>query len=424
MRDKRRAIEWGKDALIALLTLSAAWLLTMTPLVQDSGVLGLLSPRESPGTGLPVEGSGRMMRPVRLAVTGAGGRYGVQYDEERLEELFLPLGALLGDALSSAGEPASITEAEWRNCLGEGKNIYFDFQGEAPLAALGRWLQSQEAAGTELDGCARRVLLCAGAGDQVLLCWQEAGSGQFFRCPTALTQTLHLDPMVERITPNGAHFAFESQELARLLDPYTLVAEGEQGGAEYAVSVPLEGAAGTGKTLEALSFSGQNHAAVSGGEVYLDGGDRLVVDGGGTVTYRAAQPGKYPVGPTLADGVDGARALAERTLGAMCGEARLYLISAREEESGLRVNFGYLLDGCAVRLDGGGWAAEFWVREGFITQFTLRFRSYAASGERALLLPIDKAAAMLPDLTDGRRELVLQYWDGGGERVSPSWVAV
>ncbi|MBD5132902.1 MAG: hypothetical protein HDT38_00285 [Clostridiales bacterium] len=421
MRDKHRWIELGKDGIIVLLTLSAVWLLTMTPLVQDSGMLKLLSPQESPGAGLSVENGGTVMRPVRLAVTGEEGRYGVQYDEARLEELFPPLGALLGDALASAGEPASITEKDWQRYLGGGPNVYFDFQGEVPLPALERWLQGE--GGTELTGSARRLLLCAGAEDQVLLCWQEAGSGRFFFCPTALTRTLHLDPAAEGLASNGAYFAFEGQGLTRLLDPYTLITEGEQGGAEYAVSVPLAGESGTAAVLEALSYNGQNHAPVSGGEVYLDGGDRLVVEDGGTVTYRAAQPEKYPVGPALADAVDGARALAERTLGTACGAARLYLMSAQEEDGALRVRFGYLLDGCAVRLGGEGWAAEFWVRDGYITQFTLRFRSYAANGGYALLLPIDKAAAMLPDLTDEPRELVLQYRDGGGGGLAPAWVA-
>ena len=81
------------------------------------------------------------------------------------------------------------------------------------------------------------------------------------------------------------------------------------------------------------------------------------------------------------------------------------------------------LDGSAVYLGGEGWAAEFWVRDGYIVQFTLRFRSYAANGRQALLLPIDKAAAMLPDYTSERRELAVQYRDGGGTEVSPDWVA-
>ena len=420
MRNKQRWIEWGKDALIVLLTLSAVWLLSMTPLVQDSGVLDLLAPQESPGTG-PLEGNREMaMLPARLAVTGEGGRCGVQYDEERLEELFPPLGALLGDALASAGEPVPITEGEWRRYLG-GTGVYFDFQGEVPLSALKRWLQGPGEG--EPAGSARRVLLCAGREDQVLLCWQEAEDGRFFACSTALTRTLHLDPAAEGLASNGAYFAFEGQGLTPLLDPYTLITEGEQGCGGYDASTPLAGGAGRLAVLDALGYSAQNHAPVSGGELYLDGGDRLVVSDGGTVTYRAAQPEKYPVGTELADRVDGARTLAERTLGALCGEARLYLMSAWEEEDALRVRFGYLLDGCAVRLGGEGWAAEFWVEGGYITRFTLRFRSYAANGERALLLPIDKAAAMLPDLTDERRELALQYLDGGGTAVSPDWVA-
>jgi len=414
-------VEWGKDVLIVLLTLSAVCLLSMTPLVRDSGMLGLLAPQESPGSGLTGDGREMVMLPVRLAVNGEGGRCGVQYDEGRLEELFPPLGALLGDALASAGEAASITEREWQRYLG-GVGVYFDFQGEAPLSALKRWLQGP-GDGEPPAGSARRVLLCAGAEDQVLLCWQEAAGDRFFSCPTGLSRALHLDPAADGLAPNGAYFAFESQRLTQLLDPYTLITEGEQGGKGYDASVPLAGEAGIGAVLEALSYSAQNHAPVSGGELYLDGGDRLVVDDGGTVTYRAAQPEKYPVGAEPADGVDGTRALAERTLGALCGEARLYLMSAREEGGALRVRFGYLLDGCAVRLGGEGWAAEFWVQEGYVTQFTLRFRSYAANGERALLLPIDKAAAMLPDLTDERRELVLQYRDGGGAAVLPEWVA-
>ena len=420
MSNKRRWIEWGKDALIVLLTLSAVYLLTMTPLVQDSGVMDLLSPRESPGTGQPEGGREIVMLPARLAVTGEEGRYGVQYDEERLKELFPPLGALLGDALASAGTPQPITEEAWRRYL-SGTGVYFDFQGEVPLAVLKRWLQGPGDASP--SGSARRVLLCAGAEDQVLLCWQEAGGG-FFSCPTALTRSLHLDPAAAGPAPNGAYFAFEGRELTRLLDPYTLITGGEQDREGYDASVPLTGGAGTAAVLEALDYSAQSHAPVSGGEVYLDGGDRLVVSANGTVTYRAAQPEKYPVGSGVAGGVDGAQALAERTLGALCGEARLYLVSAREEEGTLRVRFGYLLDGCAVRLGGEGWAAEFWVEGGYITRFTLRFRCYTANGERALLLPIDKAAAMLPDLTDERRELVVQYRDGGGTAVRPDWMAV
>lgn len=424
MRDKRRLIEWGKDALIVLLSLSAVYLLSMTPLVRDSGLLDLLPPGESPGTGILTQSPGVAMLPARLAVAGEGGRCGVQYDEARLEELFPPLGALLGDALASAGSPQTISEQQWRQYL-KGTSIYFDFAGDVPLPALQHWLQGAGTVG--LEGAARRVLLCAGEGDQVLLCWQQSGTGQFFSCSTALTQSLHLDPATASVPSYAASFAFENQNLSRLLAPYTLITEAARQGVCYAASNPLAGS-GTDTVLDALAFSGQNHAQVSGGEVYLDGGDRLVVGTGGTVSYRAAQGEKYPVSPSrdeagLAGAVDEARALAEGSLGALCGEARLYLMSAQETEGAIRLRFGYLLNGCPVYLGSGGWAAEFWVKDGYITQFTLHFRSYAPNGEHTLLLPIDKAAAMLPSIAREGRELVIQYQDGGGSSVSPRWVA-
>ena len=73
MRSKRRWIEWGKDALMVLLTLSALYLLSMTPLVRDSGVMDLFTPQESPGVGVSGGEGTAAMLPARLAVNGEGG---------------------------------------------------------------------------------------------------------------------------------------------------------------------------------------------------------------------------------------------------------------------------------------------------------------------------------------------------------------
>ena len=140
MGNNRRLLEWGKDALIVALSLSAVYLLSMTPLLQDSGVLELISPKESPAPGAFTATQGGAMLPARLVISAEGGRCGVQYDKTQLEELFSPLGALLGDALASAGEARPMTEAQWRQYL-TGTGIYFDFAGDVPLSALERWLR-------------------------------------------------------------------------------------------------------------------------------------------------------------------------------------------------------------------------------------------------------------------------------------------
>lgn len=426
MRDKRRLIEWGKNILIALLTLSAIVLLSMTPLVRDSGLTALFHPRPAQ-TGSSADGapSGPVL-PARLAVCRDGGRFGLEYDAGRMEELFAAFVPLLGDALSEAGTPVPLTESEWRDCLRQ-RGAYFDFSGQVPLAALARWLGGGDC---PLEGSARRLVLAAGEGDAVSLCWEDGEGGGYFTCPTALSRSLHLDPAVEAVTPNGAYFAFEDEGLSALLDPFTLITEGEPDAGLYTVTSPLSTAAGAEALVDALSFNSQNHAPGSTGEVYMDGTDRLVLRDGVTATYRAAQGGKYPVesahgAVSAAQAAEGARALAERAMAPLCGEARLYLLSVQPYGSGgWRVRFGYRLNGCAVWLYEDGWAAEFLVENGSITEFVLRLRHYAAQGEDALLLPIRKAAAMLPDLTRERRELVIQYRDGGGQSVSPGWEAV
>lgn len=426
MRDKRRLIEWGKNVLMVLLTLSAGVLLSMTPLVRDSGLPGLLHPRPVQAGSADGGAQSGPVLPARLAVCRDGGRFGLEYDDGRMEELFAAFVPLLGDALSEAGTPAPLTEGQWRGCLRQ-RGAYFDFSGQVPLAALARWLGGGNC---PLEGSARRLVLAAGEDDAVSLCWEDGEGGGYFTCPTALSRSLHLDPAVEAAVPNGAYFAFEDEDLSALLDPFTLITEGEPAAGLYAATAPLSTAAGAEALVDALSFNNQNHAPGSSGEVYMDGTDRLVLRDGVTVSYRAAQGGKYPVENTngavsAAQAAEGARALAERAMAPLCGEARLYLLSVRPYGSGgWRVRFGYRLNGCAVWLYEDGWAAEFLIEDGAVTEFVLRLRHYAAHGEGALLLPIRKAAAMLPDLTRERRELVIQYRDGGGQSASPGWEAV
>lgn len=425
MKPDRRLVEWGKNLLILLLSLSALYLLTKTPLVQDSGLLELASQPE-PTIAADHVTLSAASRPARMAVCFGGERYAVQYDQDTVDQLFARLGPLLGEALTSAGQPRAISESQWKAYLAD-TSVYFDFSGYIALSALAGWLQ--QAGECALDSTARRILLTAGAGDSVLLCYQDEDAGRFYACDTGLTQELHLLPAVEGFTGNGAQFAFEDDSLRDVLSPYTLVLDTEEfSGAVYAAATPLTAGSDVSWLLAALSYSGQNHTAVSDGEAYLDGTDRLLVGSGGTVTYRAAQKGKYPVvtagdSATVAEIIETARGMAESTIGAQCGAAQLYLVSAQETEDGWQVRFGYRLNGSTVWLLDEGWAAEFWVRDGYVTEFTLHFRSYTETADQQPLLPMDKAAAMLPSLTDEQLELVVQYRDQGGGTVVPKWVA-
>lgn len=418
----KRLIEWGKNLVILLLTASALYLLTMTPLVQDSGLADLFAPRvEQPGGEVVLSAAAH---PSRMAVMGGNGRYGLQYDQEAVDELFARMGPLLGEGLTSSGEPRSVSEQDWQSYLIR-SGIYYDFDRSIPLSALGSWLDPDGVC--SLEGTARRILLIAGENDRVWLCYQDGADGRFYACTTELSCSLHLEPLVNSEEGNAAQFAFENEELSRLLRPYTLVTEGGNGEIYTAVN-PLDAYGEEAAVLKKLSFGSDSHAPVSGGEAYLDGSARLEVTEGGTLIYNDGQQRKYPVAAagehaTVAEVIEAARQLAEGTMGTRCGQARLYLESVRETQDGYRVRFGYRLNGSAVWLYEEGWAAEFLIREGCISEFTMHFRAYSDSGEKALLLPMNQAAVILPGLTDEARELVIQYRDRGGETVSPGWVA-
>lgn len=424
MKGKRRGPELLKSLLILLLSASAVCLLLQTPLVEDSGVLELLSPsptRSGAHTEVTLTAAAH---PSRMAVSSGGERYGIQYDQSETDELFTRLGPLLGEALTSSGEAKEIAETIWRRYL-QGSGIYFDFTGEIPLSALSGWLQPDGLCA--LTATARRILLADGSGDTVLLCYQDSENNRFYACETGLTWSLHMETAIGSVTGNDAQFAFEHESWTELLDPYTLITE-ENTRWIYLASTPSLTGSELSDLLDVLDYTGRNHASVSGGELYLDGNDRLHLLDGGKVSYTAAQPGKYPVATargraTVAEAIEAARQLAESTIGKRSGEAELYLISVGQLEDGYQIRFGYRLDGSTVWLYNEGWAAEFYVREDYISEFTLNFRTYLSTGENATLLSMDWTVSMISDLTDKPCELILQYRDQGESQVEPVWAA-
>ena len=107
----------------------------------------------------------------------------------------------------------------------------------------------------------------------------------------------------------------------------------------------------------------------------------------------------------------------------LCGEAELILSSVTEEEGALEITFGYSLNGIPVFLSPNGWAAQFRMREGAVTEFTLYFRNYSPSGETTSLLPELQAAAALEAMDPERNELILAYHDAGTAAVTAGWIA-
>ena len=420
----RRLWESVKTLLILLLSASALWLLYLSPLVQSSGLSTLFEENRTaaPGTSHTPIGLTAAAIPARMAVGSDKGFYGVQYDQAGTDALFELAGPLLGEALSAAHSPTKLTYPQWRSRLG-GTCVYFDFTSPIPLSTLCSWLK-EGGDNAALTHSARLILLSREKNGALSLSFYSQEENAYIRYETGLDGDLHLPPIVDSITPNGAFFAFEDESLPHVISPHTLFTGEEPSPTLYNSSTPLLLSENglTEQFLSALSFSGQNRAVVTEGVLYVDGEDTLRLYGDGYVEYTSADSGKYPAGDGLSGAVEAAWSLAEQALTPLCGAARLYLMSALpEEDGGYTVTFGYMLDGCVVDLYEQGWAARFHVDGGSIREFSLYARSYTLSGQSKLLLPADKAAAALSALTDTEKELVIQYRDNGGAVAEPGW---
>ena len=426
---KKRLIERVKSLLIVLLSCSAVFLVVRAQeeIVPADGPEAVY---HGEGDGLnSAEGSGAAARPMRMAAAIQRGsevvRYGVQYDQEGTDALYQQSYSLLVEALSSASQPREIGEEVWLQALSAAPGLYFDWQGEIPMAVLTGWLSVDNPA---LTGTTVRRLVLTAEGGQVRLYGWDDSSGRGCVSSCDVISSNRLVEMVGALQENGAIFAFESEDYSGL-SPHTMVLLQPPVPALYNGLNPLTGEESRRALQAQLGFPESSVSYNAAGEqVIRSRNDTLHIAEDGRVTYEAAEEGSdryFVEGAGVYEAVEGCRRLAQQTLGQLWGEASLYLMSARETgEGGWQVEFGFRLDGVPVLLGEEGWAAWFLVEQGQITKFQLHFRSYADSGTTGVVLPEHQAMAAMEAGGHVGEELLLAYRDRGNEElVSASWMA-
>lgn len=426
MFKNRRMVERVKSLLIVLLSCSAVYLAVR---IQMPVSLHSLLPTRTTQSSSQTTQESRIQaaQPLRMAVTLRGGeeslRYGVQYDQEAQDILFQQMYSLLVEALSSAEAPAAVDEGAWREAVNTAPGIYFDWQDELPFSVLVGWLSVEN---EQLTGSVRRLVLTAQESQAVLY---YCGQGEtYYRAVCPMVDVSRLSEAVAGVKDNGARFAFEQEEFDGLA-PYTLLLGENLTPKIYQASNPLEQEEIQEQVRQTLDFSDDASVSyiTSNEQVIRNGNDtlRLAADGS-TVTFTAAEEGsRYPVaGSGVYGAVERCRQLAVDTLGELCGQARVYLMSVKETgEESWQIEFGYLLDGVPVRLGEEGYAARFQVSGGRVVSFTLCLRSYTDSGTTSVVLPQRQAMAAMEAKGHQGEELLLVYLDTGIQQVSASWAA-
>ena len=432
----RRLIELGKDVLIVLLACSALYLTYRTLLV--GGLEDFWKGEDSGGTNLVKEQEESSVAwPVRMAVSSWNGeslsRYGVQYDTGDCDERFRMVASLLREALSSLGAAREVSQYEWRSALSGTTNLYFDFLGEVPLSVLSGWLSGTD---NGLGDTVRRLTVSA-KGEQVILYYRDERTGTYYAREAEVVNTQQLSSITQGVTGNGAVFAFEQEQYSGL-DGDTMILSKPPQPEVYSAANPLAEELQTeelsqggrlSELLLALSFPDSSYIYSNNGLVIRNGNDTVRVSDGGVVKYEVleGEQSRYLIPakegqPTLFEAAQACRWLADRTVGAMAGEARLYLREIRQTQNGWQIDFGYCLDGASVQVEDSGYAAHFQVEGDEITQFILQMRSYSKTGEQSIVLPEPQAMAAMQALGKEGGQLLLSYRDMGGDTVSASWV--
>lgn len=354
--------------------------------------------------------------PVRVAVTGAYGRYGSGTMSTGSDAFTEPLGRCLLEALGSARDYAVCGSGDFLRAL-EGTSLYYDFLESLPLSVLAGLVGGGEELSPREDLNARRLLIAPQDGGIALYLWD--GRENCYRAATAVSAD-SLDQIIGRYELGGTVFAMDggADSPERELDPCSLLPSELPELPAYTVGDPL---ASTDWLLSALGFNPRSqtrHTESSGTELIMDRDRTVRIRPDNSVFYQSGQTPTLKIRsageqPTLREAALGAGALLGDLLTPVSGEARLYLRGLRRNGETTVLRFGYQLGGVPVRFQDGGFAAEITLTGAGVTALTVRFRQYNPAGEPSLLLPLAQALAVAAE--DPGKELSVGYVERNGE---------
>ena len=425
MDKKSVVINRLQNLAILILSLSAVLLLLKTPLFgaladRTPRELALFSAEPSSDGAVTVELSG-LAAPVRVVYTGEFTRCGADA-LTMAEDDFARAGALLGEALSSAGTMLPSSEDAFLAAL-EKTGIYYDFTVALPLEILCDTLGASVPASYAVP--VRRALLCSGENTASLYLLDQNGVCGIFS--TALRSSV-LAEFLSSLEGADADFAFDGAYDA--LAPFTLIMS------QPTPRCMLSASGSLGSDLSGLlRLAGFNphtenrYTESSGTTVVREAYGTLRITADGTVTYRsgsAEADALYTVAadgpiPSVTEAVAAAQRLVSTLLQRSSGAACLYLSGVSENAKGCTVTLDYAIGGTPLRFADGSHAATVTVEGRSITAFSLHFRSYTLTDIPALLLPIRQAAAIARK-THAGSELSVCYVDSGMESVGVSWL--
>lgn len=421
---KRR--DFLQNTAIALLSVSAVFLFAQTQIYNlgvdaGSSYFRFLSASAPGADSASAAQQAVLAAPVRIAVTGAYGRYG-SVSLSTADPEFEPLDRLLGEVLGSARTYAACDAQAFLDAL-QGTSVYYDFLEPLPLSVLAGLVGGT----TSEDGIsARRLVVANQAGGVYLYLWD--GEAAYLRCATAVS-TENLENAIGNYELGNAAFAFDNTDPGLHYEevaPYSLFLTEEPELPVLTAAASLTDTDALLNTLRFNPYTKNRYPEADGAEVIMESERTLRIRADGSIYYQSGGDPALSVKaaeetPTQQEAVTGTAALLNALLSPAPDGAALYLQGIQQAGTLTALTFGYQMNGVPIRFSDGGCAAKVTLSGSTVSTLELRFRQYAPTEEVSLLLPLRQAlaiAAMEPGA-----ELSIGYADNGGGTVSAGWLA-
>lgn len=420
---KKRLVNQLQNLALLLLTVSALFLLTRLPMVQNirwpDQVPGLFAGGPPAGGQEAGETPAGMFASVHLMVTGDSqyGRCGLLCtgaDDAGLQSIV----PLFREALGSAVPVGPAEDEAFRAAL-EGPGVYLELSaGPLPLEAVGIWLGEETGEEPGFSMVLRAMALTAGGSEAAELYLLD-DQGGITLCRTALPISA-VQSVCDDFSPNGADFAYKTHDM---LSPYTVLASADPA-PDALPSLPA--GYSVYNLLTALGFNAHTlsrYRESGGAEVVEESPCTLRIGPEGAVSFTSRGVDVPSLFRASGPGLREALAAAWRLVSALTegtGASPVYLSGVQAREEGWRLSFRYQADGVPVVFSNEEDALTVAFTGGAITSFTYRCRSYAlAEEEPAELLPAFIAQAIAADYPGSR--LSVSYVDDGSERLTAQW---
>lgn len=419
-----------QNAAIAVLTISAVFLLTQTPLF---GNLAGKTPYELAQdfflsdptlTESVAADASDLSLPVRVVFTNEYARLGIDA-VTTTDASFEQAGTFFSEAIGSAGTLEACKEADLLSAL-QGSSIYLELEAETPLELLSEML-GVTAPASDLLHVRRLLLTPTESGTMLYLEDSESGC---YVCRTD-GDAYALNEALAALDGNGTDFAFALPGDFSQLSPYTLIFNEPVQRNTLSVASALSDKSTFLRLAEFNPHTENSYTDSAGNTVIREVYGTLRLQPDGTAVYQgdSAESGSlYYVNsaasgkPTLSESIAGAQKLVFTLLRDFCGDAELYLSGVENGSKHYTITFDYAVAGTPLHFSDGSHAASVTIEGQSITSFTLHCRSYTVSDSPALLLPIRQAAAIAGSKYLNA-ELHVCYEDRGADTASPAWFA-